>query len=69
MKFAVYIPPNADSAKLPVIYWLSGLTCTEENFMIKAGAQQYASRHSIILVMPDTSPSEFVNADDIFACH
>ncbi|BES95340.1 Hypothetical protein NTJ_08149 [Nesidiocoris tenuis] len=56
MKFAVYLPPNADSAKLPVIYWLSGLTCTEENFMIKAGAQQYASRHSIILVMPDTSP-------------
>lgn len=56
MKFAIYLPQEASSKKLPVIYWLSGLTCTEENFMMKAGAQQHAAAHNLILVMPDTSP-------------
>ncbi|XP_065844485.1 S-formylglutathione hydrolase-like [Oscarella lobularis] len=56
MKFAVYIPPQAESEKVPVLYWLSGLTCTEQNFIQKAGAQRYAAEHGVILVAPDTSP-------------
>jgi S-formylglutathione hydrolase len=56
MKFAVYQPPQAKSTSLPVLYFLSGLTCTEENFMTKAGAQRYAAEHGLILVAPDTSP-------------
>ncbi|HBN52498.1 MAG TPA: S-formylglutathione hydrolase [Stenotrophomonas sp.] len=57
MSVAVYLPPQAESgAKLPVLYWLSGLTCTEQNFITKAGAQRYAAEHGLILVMPDTSP-------------
>lgn len=57
MKFGLYLPPDYDTNKVPVIYWLSGLTCTEQNFMTKAGAQKYASKYNVILVMPDTSPS------------
>ena len=56
MNFAVYLPPQAASRKLPVLYWLSGLTCTEQNFITKAGAQRYAAEHGLILVAPDTSP-------------
>ena len=58
MRFAVYLPPQAteSGAKLPVLYWLSGLTCTEQNFITKAGAQRYAAEHGVILVAPDTSP-------------
>jgi S-formylglutathione hydrolase len=56
MNFAVYLPPQAESQKLPVLYWLSGLTCTEQNFITKAGAQRYAAAHGLILVAPDTSP-------------
>ena len=56
MRFAVYLPPQAEAQKLPVLYWLSGLTCTEQNFITKAGAQRYAAEHGIILVAPDTSP-------------
>lgn len=56
MRFAVYQPPQATSQTVPVLYFLSGLTCTEENFMVKAGAQQYAAKYGIILVVPDTSP-------------
>ncbi len=55
MKFSVYRPPTTQ-AKLPVLYFLSGLTCTPENFITKAGAQQFAAKHSLLLVMPDTSP-------------
>lgn len=57
MKFAIYLPPQytADS-KLPVIYWLSGLTCDENNFIQKAGAQRYAAEYGLIVVCPDTSP-------------
>lgn len=57
MKFAIYLPPQAeDNNKLPVLYWLSGLTCDETNFIQKAGAQRYAAEHGIIIVCPDTSP-------------
>lgn len=56
MNFAVYLPPQAQSQTVPILYYLSGLTCTEENFTIKAGAQQYAAALGIMLVAPDTSP-------------
>lgn len=56
MHFAAYLPPQAETRKLPVLYWLSGLTCTEQNFITKAGAQRYAAEHGLILVAPDTSP-------------
>jgi S-formylglutathione hydrolase len=57
MNFSVYVPQQASIAKhLPVLYFLSGLTCTEENFMAKAGAQHYAAELGLILVAPDTSP-------------
>jgi len=57
MIFAVYLPPQAEqAAKLPVLYWLSGLTCTDENFMQKAGIQRIAAELGIIIVAPDTSP-------------
>lgn len=58
MNFAVYLPPQAaePGAKLPVLYWLSGLTCTEQNFITKAGAQRYAAEHGVVIVAPDTSP-------------
>lgn len=56
MKFGVYLPPKAKTEKLPVLYWLSGLTCTEQNFITKAGAQRYAAEHNLIIVTPDTSP-------------
>lgn len=58
MNFAVYLPPQAEAGdvKLPVVYWLSGLTCTEQNFVTKAGAQRYAADHGLIVVAPDTSP-------------
>lgn len=56
MNFAVYLPDQIEKKKLPVLYWLSGLTCTEENFMIKAGAQKLAAELGIVLVTMDTSP-------------
>ncbi len=56
MNFAVYLPPQAKSQSVPILYYLSGLTCTEENFITKAGAQQYAAKFGIMLVVPDTSP-------------
>jgi S-formylglutathione hydrolase len=55
MNFSVYLPPRSGS-KLPVLYWLSGLTCTDENFTNKAGAQRVAAELGIMLVVPDTSP-------------
>lgn len=66
MNVAVYLPPQAaqEGAKLPVLYWLSGLTCTEQNVITKAGAQRYAAEHGIILVCPDTSPRGDDVADD-----
>jgi len=56
MRFSVFRPPQAEAAPVPVLYWLSGLTCTEENFTVKAGAQRHAAEHGMIVVAPDTSP-------------
>lgn len=56
MEFAVYQPPQAEHGKVPVLYWLSGLTCTWANFTEKAGCQRYAAAHGIMIVAPDTSP-------------
>ena len=58
MKFSVYLPPQAKSGKVPVLYFLSGLTCTEETFCIKSHAQKYAAELGMMLVSPDTSPRE-----------
>jgi len=56
MRFGVFLPPQAQDGPVPVLYWLSGLTCTEENFIIKAGAQRVAAELGIAIVSPDTSP-------------
>ena len=56
MKFGIYLPGASHEKKLPVLYFLSGLTCTEQNFITKANAQRYASEHEIIIVAPDSSP-------------
>jgi S-formylglutathione hydrolase len=56
MNFSVYVPPIATQQPVPVLYFLSGLTCTDENFMLKAGAQRRAAQLGILLVTPDTSP-------------
>ena len=57
MHFSIYLPPSASAeARVPVLYWLSGLTCTDENFMQKAGAQRVAAELGVALVAPDTSP-------------
>ncbi|MDR0219469.1 MAG: S-formylglutathione hydrolase [Enterobacteriaceae bacterium] len=56
MAFSIFLPPQIKEKKLPVLYWLSGLTCTEQNFMTKAGAQRYAAEQGVVIVAPDTSP-------------
>ncbi len=56
MRFSVYQPPQAKHHAVPVLFYLAGLTCNEETFMIKAGAQRFAAQHGIMLVTPDTSP-------------
>jgi S-formylglutathione hydrolase len=56
MIFAIYLPPQAQTQPVPVLYWLSGLTCTDENFMQKAGAQRLAAELGMAIVAPDTSP-------------
>ncbi|MEF8699868.1 MAG: S-formylglutathione hydrolase [Candidatus Accumulibacter sp. UW20] len=56
MVFAVYLPPQAENRSVPALYWLSGLTCSDENFMQKAGAMRLAAELGIALVAPDTSP-------------
>jgi len=56
MKFAVFSPPQVASRKVPVLYYLAGLTCNEETFVVKAGALRYAAEHGLMLVAPDTSP-------------
>jgi S-formylglutathione hydrolase len=58
MRFSVYRPAQALQGPAPVLFFLAGLTCTEETFMIKAGAQRYAAEHGIMLVAPDTSPRD-----------
>lgn len=66
MGFAVYVPPLGRNSSAPVLYYLAGLTCTEETATIKAGAQRFASKHGLMLVMPDTSPrgAGIANEDD-----
>lgn len=65
MRFAIFLPPHiAQGKKVPVLYWLSGLTCTDENFMQKAGAQRLAADLGIAIVTPDTSPRGEGVADD-----
>lgn len=65
MRFGVYVPPQAAAGPCPVLYCLAGLTCNEQTFAIKAGAQQHAARHGLVLVTPDTSPRNtgFAEAD------
>jgi len=58
MRFAAYVPPQAKRGRVPVLYYLAGLTCTEETFMIKAGAQRVAAELGLMLVAPDTSPRQ-----------
>ena len=65
MTYGLYLPPQAlAGARVPLLYWLSGLTCTDENFATKAGAQRYAAAYGLALVMPDTSPRGANVADD-----
>ena len=56
MRFGVFLPPQAEAHPVPVLYWLSGLTCTEENFIVKAGAQRVAAELGLAIIAPDTSP-------------
>ena len=64
MRVAVYLPPEAENGPVPALLWLSGLTCTEENFTVKAGAQRTAAELGLALVAPDTSPRGAGVADD-----
>jgi len=64
MTFSIYLPPQAEKGPVPVLYWLSGLTCNDENFIQKAGAQQHAAEHGVAIVCPDTSPRGDGVADD-----
>ncbi len=73
MNFSIYLPPHVHASpegaiRVPVVYWLSGLTCTDENFTIKAGAQRIAAELGIVLVVPDTSPrgEEVADAQDAY---
>jgi S-formylglutathione hydrolase len=64
MTFSIYLPPQAQNQSVPVLYWLSGLTCSDENFVQKAGAQQFAAQLGLAIVCPDTSPRGEGVADD-----
>lgn len=64
MQFSVFVPPQAADGNVPVLTFLSGLTCTEENFMVKSGAQRVAAELGLMLVSPDTSPRGDDVADD-----
>ena len=64
MTFSVYLPPQAESGPVPALYWLSGLTCNDDNARTKAGAQRYAAEHGIAIVFPDTSPRGDSVADE-----
>lgn len=67
MTFAVFLPAEAEHSKVPVLWFLSGLTCTHENAMTKAGAQEWAAEYGIALIFPDTSPrGEGVANDDAY---
>lgn len=64
MEFSVFLPPQAQSGPVPAVYWLSGLTCSDENFSSKAGAQRIAAELGLALIIPDTSPRGEGVADD-----
>ncbi|WP_417437685.1 S-formylglutathione hydrolase [Idiomarina sp.] len=64
MQFSVFLPLRAEKAEVPAVYFLSGLTCTDENFSTKAGAQRVATELGIALIVPDTSPRGDNVADD-----
>lgn len=67
MRFTVFVPSTAAPGGMPVLWWLSGLTCTEDNFTVKAGAYRAAAEHEVIIVAPDTSPrGEGVPDDDAY---
>lgn len=65
MVFSVYLPPQAEQSAVPTLYWLSGLTCTDDNARTKAGMQRYAAEQGIAIVFPDTSPRGESVADDV----
>ena len=64
MQFSVFLPPQAETRHMPAVYWLSGLTCSDENFSVKAGAQRVAAELGIALIIPDTSPRGEAVPDD-----
>ena len=64
MTFSVYLPPRAETHNVPALYWLSGLTCSDDNARVKAGAQRYAAEHGIAIIFPDTSPRGETVADE-----
>ncbi len=64
MQFSAYVPPQATDRPVPVLTWLSGITCTEENFTVKAAVQRHAAEHGLLVVAPDTSPRGANVADD-----
>ncbi len=64
MTFSVYLPPQAKEASVPALYWLSGLTCTDDNARTKGGFQRFAAQHGIAIVFPDTSPRGVDVADE-----
>ncbi len=64
MTFSIFLPPQAADGPVPTVYWLSGLTCSDDNVRTKAGAQRYAAEHGLALVMPDTSPRGDAVADE-----
>lgn len=67
MRFTAFIPPAAENRSVPVLWWLSGLTCTEDNFTVKAGAYRKAAEAGLIIIAPDTSPrGEGVPDDDAY---
>jgi S-formylglutathione hydrolase len=61
MKFNVFLPENASQGKVPGLYFLSGLTCNEDNFVQKSGALKEAAKHGIALIAPDTSPRKYID--------
>lgn len=65
MTFSVYLPPQVASGDVPALYWLSGLTCNDDNARVKAGAQRYAAEHGIAIIFPDTSPRGDDVADEV----
>ena len=56
MTFSIYLPSNKEKKKIPLIWWLSGLTCTDDNFSQKSGFQRLAEKHQVAVMIPDTSP-------------